>query len=225
MPGPLERECRHPAAWQVTNLRASKGICRHCLASWHQHLACWSWFMSAFPLLALWTGMMTELLPQVSSPPCKSYISLHLQCRMNGCFLLPWAGGIVLLLTLDPMWMCRVGVRGSVEGCLSVEKGLCALVPVLAPRKFCPGAGLVSRGALLQCARAWAPPPTLGMVQCFFCSSLQNRLIWLFTNLCQMPDFFHHENCIAKSKRKKKKSNILTSLNQRALSFFFFFLI
>ena len=53
--------------------------------------------MSAFPLLALWRDLMTDL-TQVSSPPCKSYISLHLQRPMDVCFLLPWAGGIVLLL-------------------------------------------------------------------------------------------------------------------------------
>lgn len=53
--------------------------------------------MSAFPLLALRRDVMTDL-TQVPSPPCKPYISLHLQHPMDVALFLPRAGGIVLLL-------------------------------------------------------------------------------------------------------------------------------
>lgn len=72
------------------------------------------------------------------------------------------------------------------------------------------------RGSLPWCARARAPPPTPGVVQCFLLSSLQKSWFGCFANLCQMPSFFLRENRIA----PPSPSSISANMNQKAFSFF-----
>lgn len=69
----------------MTNLLAFREECCHCLASRHQHLACWNgfveWVCVYLSSPGSWRDPVADL-TQVSSLPCKSYISHHLQ--------LPW---------------------------------------------------------------------------------------------------------------------------------------